>query len=160
MKYSSYLLVFLLISVNVWAANSLVSTSDISKMKKAGISQNIINYLLTHQTCSIDANTVIQYHQSGIAEQKIKNLIQTDAYRPERESTVEREFKLIEGLKQAGFSDRAILEYLSSIRSNQIIDLNGNRSYRFLPPVKQNHQTKESSYRSPLIYPTALEITR
>jgi urocanate hydratase len=152
------IILMLFIPLGVSAANSLVQSGDINKMKKAGVSQNLIEYLLTHQTCSINAETVIRYHQAGIKEKEILHLIQTDAYRPERKSTIEKELKIIEGLKQAGFSDRAILEYMNTIRSTQLVDLNGNRSYRLISPMKQSDTKKEQRNRAP--YPLTLELNK
>jgi len=143
--------------MSIWATNSLVKTNDINKMKKAGVTQNVIHYLLTHQTCSIDADTVIRFHQAGLKEEEIIQQIQTDAYRPEHESTIEKELKIIEGLKLAGFSDLAILEYMNSIRSNKRVDLDGNRSSGFTPPMEQFN--KDQDYQeSP--YPLTLELNK
>jgi hypothetical protein len=152
------LLMIIFFPLCVSAANSLVKSDDINKMKKAGVSQNLIEYLLIHQTCSIDADTVIRYHQAGIKEKEILQLIQTDAYRPEHKSTVEKELKIIEGLKQAGFSDQAILEYMNTIRSHQLVDLNGNRSYRPISPIKKLDQKREQDYPAP--YPLTLELSK
>jgi len=142
----------------VCAANSLVKIDDINAMKKAGVSQNIIDYLVIHQTCSIDANTVIRYHQAGLKEKEIIQLIQADAYRPERELTVEKELKLIEGLKLAGFTDQAIFEYMNTIRSNQLVDINGKSSYRIMPPMKQHDDIVKEEYQAP--YPVTLELNK
>jgi hypothetical protein len=151
-------LFLILFPLGVWATNSLVKIDDINTMKKAGVSQNIIDYLVIHQTCSIDANTVIRYHQAGLKDKDIIQLIQADAYRPERELTVEKELKLIEGLKLAGFTDQAILEYMNTIRSNQMVDLNGNQSYRIMPPMTQHDDHVKEDYRSP--YPVTLELNK
>jgi hypothetical protein len=148
----------IVLPISVLASNSLIKSEDISKMKKAGVSQNIIDYVITHQTCSIDAATVIQYHKAGLKENEIVQIIKSDAYRPERESTIEKELKIIEGLKLAGFSDLAILEYMNMIRSNQLIDVNGNRTYR-VPPIKKfNKHDKHHYQQSP--YPLNLEINK
>jgi hypothetical protein len=152
------ILLIILFPLCVSATNSLVKTDDINKMKKAGVSQKLIEYLLIHQTCSIDTDTVIRYHQAGIKENEILQLIQTDAYRPERKSTVEKELKIIEGLKQAGFSDRAILEYMNTIRSNQLVDLNGNHTYRPISPIKKHDKKREPGFLAP--YPLTLEVNK
>jgi len=152
------IILLIIFPLSVWATNSLVKSDDIHKLKKAGVTQNIIDYLITHQTCSIDSNTVIRYHQAGLKEKEILQLIQTDAYRPERESTVDKELKLIEGLKQAGFSDHAILEYLNTIRSQQLVDVNGDRSFRLISPMKQPDVKDEQEYQSP--YPLTLELNK
>jgi len=149
-------ILLIIFPLTLWASNSLVKSEDIIKMKKAGVSQNIVNYLLNHQTCSIDADTIVRYHQAGLKENEILQLIKSDAYRPERESTIEKEFKIIEGFKQAGFSDRAILEYMNTIRSNQLVDLNGDHSFRLMPPMKKSDVNDERKYLSP--YPMTLEI--
>jgi hypothetical protein len=152
-------LLLIILPLNVWATNSLVKSEDIIKMKKSGVAQNIIDSLVTHQTCSIEANTIIRYHQAGLKEKEIIQLIQNDAYRPERESTIEKELKIIEGLKQAGFSDRTILEYMYTVRSNQLVDLNGNRTYRLMPPpIKQPDIKNEQEYQS--LYPLTLELNK
>jgi hypothetical protein len=155
-------ILLIIFPLTLWATNSLVKSEDINTMKKAGVSQNIIDYLITHQTCSIDADTIVRYHQAGLKEKEILQLIQTDAYRPERESTIEKELKIIEGLKQAGFSDRAILEYMNTIRSNQLVDLNGEQSFRLRSPMKQSEINDAHNYQNPYQspYPLTLEIDK
>jgi len=158
MKRFIYIILMLIIfPMSVWS-NSLIKSEDINKMKKAGISKNIIDYIITHQTCSIDAATVIKYHQAGLKEKEIIHLIQTDAYRPDRESTIEKELKIIEGLKLAGFSDRAILEYMDTIRSSESVDLNGNRLYH-VPPKKKFKKNDKHVYQQPS-YPLTLELNK
>jgi len=162
MKIFKFMFLMIIIPVYSWAANSLVTIDDISKMKKAGVSQELINYLTTHQTCSIDANTIIRYHEEGLKAPVILKLIQADEYRPDRESTVEKEFKIIEGLKQAGFSDEAILEYLNSVRTNQLVDINGDRTYRLMPPMESGEKSHKKrvhkKFETPLPYPTTIEV--
>ncbi|MBF0452575.1 MAG: hypothetical protein HQK75_17875 [Candidatus Magnetomorum sp.] len=161
MKSFKILFLLCIIPFSVGASNSLVLIDDIPEMKKAGVSQNLIDYLISHQTCSIDASTVIRYHKAGLQEQVILKLIQADAYHPERESTVEKELKIIEGLKQAGFTDEAILEYLNSVRSNQFVDANGDTSYRLMPPMDKElsqQQTPHRKFKSPLPYPVTIEV--
>ena len=157
MKTLKYLFVLIIIPFYVCASNSLIKIDDIPKMKKAGVSQNLIEYLTSNQTCSIDANTVIRYHKAGLKEQAILSLIKADEYRPERESTVEKELKIIGSLKQAGFSDEAILEYLNSTRTNQYVDINGNNSYR-LTPTMDTEQVSNKETISPLPYPVTIEL--
>ncbi|KPA12914.1 conserved hypothetical protein, secreted [Candidatus Magnetomorum sp. HK-1] len=162
MKSFIILFILILIPFYVGANNSLITIDDIPKMKKAGISQNLIEYLINNQTCSIDANTVIRYHKAGLKEQAILKLIKADAYRPERESTVEKELRIIGSLKQAGFSDEAILEYLNSARSNQFVDNNGDSSFRLMPPMEtdsshEQHVSKKK-FKSPLPYPATIEL--
>jgi len=162
MKSFKVLFLLFMLLIFMGASNSLVSIEDISKMKKAGVSQQLIDYLISHQTCSIDANTVIHYHEAGLKEPVILTLIQADAYRPEHKSTVEKELKIIEGLKQAGVSDEAILEYLNSVRSNDFVDTDGNKSYRIMPPMDKElshrRQSHKKKFQTPLPYPATIEV--
>jgi len=158
MKALNCMILLIIIPIYAWAANSLITNDDIKKMKKAGISEKLVNYLVTNQTCSIDADNVISYHNAGLKDEVIQELIQADAYRPVKESTVDRELKIIEGLKQAGFTDQAILEYLNIVRSNKVIDHNGDRSYRLSPPMNKQ-QANEPNYND-FSYPVNLEINQ
>ncbi|MEJ2657060.1 MAG: hypothetical protein P8012_07655 [Desulfobacterales bacterium] len=119
------ILLFSLIVVPLYGFNSLVRHEDIFKMRELGISQEVIQYFISHQTSSISSEDVIQMKQSGLNNDDIMSAIRSDLYQPKQKSTSMNEAELIAKLKAAGMSDEAVLQFIQTVKSNRRIDSNG-----------------------------------
>jgi hypothetical protein len=143
MRKAVMILILSFIVIPLYGFNSLVRHEDISKMRELGISPEVIQYFITHQTSSLSSEDVIQMKQSGLNNDGIMSAIQSDLYRPEQKSTSMKEAELIAKLKAAGMSDEAVLQFIQTVKSTRRIESDGTIS---------RHYANESQ-RTP--YPTA-----
>ncbi|CAN2042608.1 conserved hypothetical protein [Candidatus Magnetomoraceae bacterium gMMP-15] len=128
---------FLSLIISAYSFNSLVTPEDLAEMKKAGISQEIIQYLIENQTCSIGAYEIIKMKKSGLQDELIKSAIQTDLFNKIEKTTAASEAELIEKLKNAGVSDETILQFLQITRSEKYVDHKGRTNIRYIPQRRQ-----------------------
>ena len=95
MRNGMMILILFILVVPLYGFNSLVRHEDIPKMRELGISQEVIQYFITNQTCSISSKDVIKMKQSGLNNKDIMSAIRSDLYRPEKKSTSMEEAELI-----------------------------------------------------------------
>lgn len=126
MRTAILILICLYFAVSVYAINSLVRQEDIPTMRKLGVSQEVIQYLISNQTSSVSSEDVIQMKKNGMTNDDIMTAIKSDLYRPEEKATQIKEAELIARLKEAGMSDEAILQFLQTVRTSRQVDSNGN----------------------------------
>ena len=62
-----------------------------------------------------------------------------DLYRPKERVTAIEEAELIARLKQSGMSDEAVLQFLNTVKSRSLTDIDGNRVTRYTN-MFQRHQ--------------------
>ena len=125
MRNGMMILILFILVVPLYGFNSLVRHEDIPKMRELGISQEVIQYFITNQTCSISSKDVIKMKQSGLNNKDIMSAIRSDLYRPEKKSTSMEEAELIAKLKAAGMSDEAVLQFIQTVKSTRRVDSNG-----------------------------------
>ena len=125
MRNGMMILILFILVVPLYGFNSLVRHEDIPKMRELGISQEVIQYFITNQTCSISSKDVIKMKQSGLNNKDIMSAIRSDLYRPEKKSTSMEDAELIAKLKAAGMSDEAVLQFIQTVKSTRRVDSNG-----------------------------------
>ncbi|NVL91054.1 MAG: hypothetical protein HWN69_08725 [Desulfobacterales bacterium] len=113
--------------VMVCAMNSLVGPDDIEKMKKARISDRVIQMLITEQTCSVSGDLLIKLKNVGADDEMLKAVILADRYKNPKRAT-ELSLEQIGMLKKAGFSDEVIMQIVNSTPVKRVIDDHGNES--------------------------------
>ena len=125
------------------AQNSLVGPDDIRKMKKANISDGVIQTLLTEQTCSITGEYLVMLKRAGANDEMLKIIILADRYKNPRKAdlTVEE----MELLRKAGFSDEVIVQLSNMTPSKRVTDAQGNESvvYGTGLPIKPETDTPQ-----------------
>lgn len=131
MRKAVMILILSLIVVPLYGFNSLVRNEDIPKMRELGISPEVIQYFISHQTSSLSSEDVIKMKQSGLKNNEIMSAIRSDLYRPEQKSTSMNEAELIAKLKAAGMSDEAVLQFLQTVKSTRRIDADGTVSKHY-----------------------------
>jgi hypothetical protein len=120
-----------LIALSAHASNSLVRYEDVPQMQALGVSPDVINYFVKHQTCSITSGDVIRMKKSGLTNDAILSAIQADRYEPEAKPTALEEAELIAKLKEAGMSDEAVLQFIGTVKKTRAVDASGNTRYTF-----------------------------
>lgn len=126
MKKTAIILILICMAFPLYGFNSLVRQEDIPKMRELGISQEVIQYFISNQTCTVSSEDVIRMKQSGVNNDDIMSAIQSDLYRPEQKSTAMREAELMVKLKESGMSDEAVLQFIQVVKSTRRVDSNGN----------------------------------
>jgi hypothetical protein len=127
--YLALVIVFLsLFPISAYAFNSFVTPEGIGKMAEAGISQQLIMYLIENQTCSLGPADLIQMKKRGMNDDVIKAGIKADRLQKPEEATAVKEAEIIMKLKEAGMSDEAILQFLNSTHVKRHVDSAGNES--------------------------------
>ncbi len=107
------------------AFNSLVSMEDIATMRRLGVSNDVIEFLVENQTVSIGSQEVIRMKKAGLTNNAIKRAIQSDLKNANPIATAIQEAKLIDTLKKTGMSDEAILQFLQAVKSQRRIGSDG-----------------------------------
>ncbi len=109
-----------------WAMNSLVSPDDIKKMKKAKISDALIQMLVAEQTCSVTADFLLKLKRSGADNKMLEGVILADRYKNPTKKSLSA--KQLEILKKAGYSDEVILRLFNVPQVKRTVDEQGNES--------------------------------
>ncbi len=110
----------------VWAMNSLVSPDDMSRMKKAKISDTVIQMLIAEQTCSVTGEFLMKLKSAGADDEMLKAVILADRYKNPKKAELSPE--QIGMLKKAGFSDEMIMQIINSTPVKRVTDNHGNES--------------------------------
>ena len=116
----------IILSGVVWAMNSLVSPDDITSMKRAKISDTVIQVLIAEQTCSVTGEFLMKLKSAGADDDMLKAVILADRYKDPKKAELSPE--QIEMLKKAGFSDEVIMQIVNSTPVKRITDDHGNES--------------------------------
>jgi hypothetical protein len=106
--------------------NSLVSPDDIKKMKKAKISDALIQMLVAEQTCSVTADFLLKLKRSGADNKMLEGVILADRYKNPTKKSLSA--KQLEILKKAGYSDEVILRLFNVPQVKRTVDEQGNES--------------------------------
>lgn len=126
MKTAVSIFILIIVVFPLYGFNSLVRHEDIPKMRELGISQEVIQYIISNQTSSVSSEDVIKMKQSGLNNNDIMSAIKSDLYRPEQKSTSMKEVELIAKLKESGMSDEAVLQFIQTVKSTRRVDSDGN----------------------------------
>ena len=110
----------------VWAMNSLVNPDDIGRMKKAKISDAVIQMLIAEQTCSVTGEFLIKLKGAGADDDMLKAVILADRYKNPKKAELSPE--QIGMLRKAGFSDEMIMQIINSTPVKRVTDDHGNES--------------------------------
>lgn len=109
-----------------WAINSLVRPTAVKKLKAAGISNEVIELLITEQTCSIKADDLLALKKHGADDKILKAVILADRYK--NPTKAELSAQQLELLRKAGLSDALILRLFHVPSAKRVIDEQGNES--------------------------------
>lgn len=142
MKVIPMLIFVALIFTSAWGFNSLVREADIARMQELGVSREVIDYLVSHQTSSIGSKDVIRMKSAGMSNDQILSAIKSDLYEQAHKPTVVEEADLITQLKKAGLSDEAVLQFLDRVRTTRRVDAKGK--------VTTSHTTESMRPRYPV----------
>jgi hypothetical protein len=127
MKKAMVPLIFFFLVSPAHGLNSLVRYEDIPRMKDLGISQEVIDFLTSHQTSSIGSQDVIQMKKSGMGDAAILSAVKSDLYRPESKPTEIEKAELVAQLKASGMSDEAVLQFLDTVKTTLRVDSSGDQ---------------------------------
>ncbi|MCK4784343.1 MAG: hypothetical protein KAV87_11370, partial [Desulfobacteraceae bacterium] len=114
----------IVLSSAVWAMNSLVSPGDIERMRKAKISDAVIQTLIAEQTCSVTAAFLITLKRFGADDKMLEGVILADRYKDPAKADLSA--KQIELLKKAGYSEEMILKLFHTTPVKRVVDEQGN----------------------------------
>ena len=95
-------------------------------MKKAKISDTVIQMLIAEQTCCVTGEFLIKLKSAGADDDMLKAVILADRYKDPEKTELSPE--QIGMLKKAGFSDEVIMQIINSTPVKSVTDDYGNES--------------------------------
>ena len=122
----------------LYAANSLVTPEDVSKMKRNGISNAIIELLISEQTASVSSDTIITLQRAGANDTILEQVIKGDRYKGAEKAGSSKH--IVEILKANGFSQEVIEMIVNRPGVRKEVDATGNKKiiYDTGPPKDRN----------------------
>ena len=110
----------------VWAMNSLVTPESVARMKEARIGESVIQMLIAEQTCSVTGEFLMKLKNAGADDEMLKAVILADRYKNPKKAELSPE--QIGVLKEAGFSDKMIMQMINRTPVKRVTDEYGNDS--------------------------------
>ena len=151
MRALAFILWVCLLAMPAEAYNSLVRYEDVPAMREHGVSEEVIQYLMANQTSATGSQEVLRMKKAGMTNEEILAAIKADLYRPKVNVTAIEEAELIAKLKQSGMSDEAVLQFLSTVKSRNMTDFDGNKVTRYTN-MFQRHQYPTSGTVFPEVH--------
>lgn len=138
------ILVAALLSNGAWAMNSLVTQNDFNKMKAAGMSDSVIQMLISEQTSTVTADFLISLKNKGADEKTLAAVILADRYKSPKKT--ELSLEQLEILKKAGYSDETLQKLFDGPSVKTVVDEHGNESVVYTTGAPSPAEAKSPDY--------------